>query len=123
MLIKEIMKKPYVIDKDISLKKAAELMKKHDINSLIVVKKEKIIGIITHEDLVENFSGNKKVSSVMSKNVIAINENEKTENALEMMRKNKISFLPVLDDKMHLVGILHVKDLMNETDVNDFLMN
>ena len=124
MLIKEIMKKPYVIDRDISLKKAAELMKKHDINSLIVVDKDKVKGIITQEDLVENFAENKKVFQIMSKNVITVNENDKISLAIGLVKKNKISMLPVLDGEGHLVGVVHVKEMLKEaSDSDEFLIN
>ena len=124
MLIKEIMKKPYVIEKDITLKKAAELMKKHDISSIIVVNKNKVAGIITHEDLIENFSENKNVFQIMSKKVITLNENDKTDYAIGLMKKNKISILPVLDGEGHLIGVVHIKELIKQlSDGEDFLIN
>ena len=118
------MKRPYAIDKDITLKKAAELMKKHDINSIIIVKKDKVVGIITHEDLIENFSESKKVFQVMSKEIISLNEDDKVDYAMGLMKKNNISVLPVLDDEEHLVGVIHIKDLIKQfSDAEDFLIN
>jgi predicted transcriptional regulator len=124
MLIKEIMKKPYVIEKDISIKDASKLMATRDISSLIIINKDKIKGIITHEDIVENFSEKKKVSSVMSKKVIFIKENDSIQKAVELIKENKISVLPVLDEKGHLIGVIDAKDIINEAfEGDDFLIN
>ena len=55
MLVKEIMKQPIVIDQDTTLKKAAELLTKYKISSLIMVKADKFVGLITEKDLVAHF--------------------------------------------------------------------
>jgi CBS domain-containing protein len=124
MKIKKIMRKPLIIEKDISLKRAAGLMTKHDISSLIFLKKDRIQGIITQEDLVENFTASKKVSKIMSKKVIIISENAKITKAIDLIKINRISVLPVLNDKKHLVGVVDAKDiLIDACSTDDFLMN
>ena len=123
MLVKEVMKKVKVIDKDITLKSASEIMKSEDISSLVVIQGEKIIGIITQEDLAENFGKKKKVSEVMTKKVITISSEERVERAADVMKAEKIRFLPVVDSKEHLAGIISAKDLLGEvTDSGDFLI-
>ena len=124
MLIKQLMKKAMAIEEDVSLEKASKLMSKKDIDSLIIIKRTKIIGIITQEDLVENFSKRKKVSSVMSKPVITIKETEKTSKAIDVMKQNQISVLPVVDKKGNLVGVINSNDLLEDSLSDDeFLMN
>ncbi len=124
MIIKDLMKKPLVIDKDISLKKAADLMKNQDISSLLIMSKNKIKGIITQEDLVENFDSGKMISAVMSKKVVVVYESDTLGKAVDLIKENKISVLPVLNDNEKLVGIVDVKDLIEETSgMGDFLMN
>ncbi len=121
MLVKELMKKVKVIDKDIDLEKASKIMSSEDISSLIFVNKDKIIGIITHEDLVENFGKRKKVYEVMTKKVITISSEDKIDKAIETMKKNKIRLLPVIDAHGHLVGIISAKELLGKSDDEDFL--
>tara|TARA_Y100000310_G_C20627362_1_gene786687 strand:+ start:330 stop:704 length:375 start_codon:yes stop_codon:yes gene_type:complete len=124
MLVKEIMKKPLVIEKNMDVKEASKLMASHDVSSLIIVEKNKIKGIITQEDIVENFKENKKVFSVMSKKVVVVNWGDRIQKAVDLMKGNKISVLPVLDDKKNLVGVIDVKDIINEAfEGDDFLMN
>jgi predicted transcriptional regulator len=43
---------PIKIDADASSQDCAELMVKHRIGSIIIVKKDKFVGIVTEEDLV-----------------------------------------------------------------------
>ena len=121
MLVKEVMKKVKVIDKDISLEKASKVMRSEDISSLIIVKKDKIIGIITHEDLIENFGKRKKVYEVMTKKVITVSSDDKVDTAVEIMKKNKIRFLPVIDKHGRLAGIISDKELLGKSESEDFL--
>ncbi len=53
--VKEIMnKKPKTISPEDSIYDAAKLMNKHDINRLPVVKNNKLVGIITRQDIINS---------------------------------------------------------------------
>lgn len=116
------MKKPVVTEKEVTLSEAARIMTKYSINSLIVEKDGKIVGIITHHDLIKYFGMNKKVSEVMTKNVLTIKEEDKLERAIEIVREKEIGIFPVVNDKGKLVGILDSKDLLKVWDDDDFLI-
>lgn len=122
MKIKDLMKKPVVTEKDVTLSEAAKVMTKYSINSLIVEKDGKIVGIITHHDLIKYFGQNKKVSEVMTKNVLTIKEDDKLERAIEIVREKEIGIFPVVNDKGKLAGILDSKDLLKVWDDDDFLI-
>ena len=72
MLVKEIMKRPFVVEKDVSLAEAAEIMSNKGIGSLLFVSGDKIKGIITEGDLIKNFGKHEKISQVMTSKVKAI---------------------------------------------------
>jgi len=110
MLVKEIMKRPFVIDRDITLSEAAKLMGSKNIGCLIFVSGNRIKGIITERDLLKNFSRNEKVSKVMTKGVTTIDPNEGIEDAIEKMRQKKIKRLPVVENGK-LVGIVTLTDI------------
>ena len=105
MLIKEIMKRPFVVDKDISLKEAAKIMKEKKIGSLIFVSDSKIKGIVTEGDLTRDFGKQERISQVMKPKVITIEAEETVDIAVDVMKENKIKRLPVLDHGK-LVGII-----------------
>ena len=116
MQVKELMKRPYVVDKDITLADAAKVMSSKEIGSLLLVSKGKAKGIITESDLLKNFGKNKKVSEIMSKNLISISENGSIESALKLMKDNKIKRLPIIDSQKKLVGIISMTDIAANTD-------
>ncbi|MCX6748724.1 MAG: CBS domain-containing protein [Candidatus Pacearchaeota archaeon] len=120
MKIKDIMNKAVAIDHDIKLKEAARIMADKNIGSLIVINKEKILGIITEKDIMDNISRlDSKISSVMTKNVVTIDQEESVDNAARTMRDNKIKRLPVVKNEK-LAGIITATDVIaNCDDLNE----
>ena len=121
MKVKEVMNKAIAIDHDISLKKAAEIMSDKNIGSLIAVKGDKILGILTERDITGNINNlDRKVSSIMAKKVVTIDENEDIDEASLLMKKNKIKRLPVVDKNKQLIGVITATDLIaNSEDMGD----
>ncbi|MEK6925550.1 MAG: CBS domain-containing protein, partial [Nanoarchaeota archaeon] len=104
MKIKDLMKKPVVTEKDVTLSEVAKVMDKYSINSLIVVKDERIVGIVTHHDLIKYFGQTKKVFEIMTKNVLTVRDDDKIQKAIEIVREKGIGIFPVVDNKGKLVG-------------------
>jgi CBS domain-containing protein len=122
MTLKSLIKKAMVIDSDITLQKASDILTEHNINCLIYIKKSKILGILTKDDLVENFGKNDKVSKIMTKNVVTVTPDQKESVAVSLMRKHKINVIPVIDGKKNLVGVVNMEDIVSESeDDGDFL--
>jgi len=119
MLVKEIMNQVCVVTSYITLKQAAELMSEQGIGSLIILKKDKLAGIITERDIVKNLSGlNKGLSKIMTKKVITISQDASLESAAELMKKNRIKRVVVVDKKKSIpVGIITVTDLIANSDL------
>ena len=119
MRVKDVMKQPFVTEKDISLGEVAKIMSAKGIGSLIYLSDGKIKGIITDTDLVRHFNSSSKISGVMSKNVVTIKPDETLEYAARVMRKNGIKRLPVVDNNK-LVGIITITDLIaNSEELDD----
>jgi len=75
MKVKEIMKRAIVVDRNVRVKEAAKIMSEKGIGSLIVSKGKKIVGIVTEKDIIRNVDKlNKKISDIMSKDVITIDQ-------------------------------------------------
>ena len=121
MKIKDIMNKAVTIDQDISLKKASQIMSEKNIGCLIAVKGEKILGIITEKDITGNTSNlDKKVSSIMARKVVTINQDEDLDEASLLMKKNKIKKLPVINEDNRLAGIITSTDIVaNSEEISD----
>jgi CBS domain-containing protein len=119
MLIKDVMRQPYVIESDIGLDQAAKIMSDKKIGCLIMVKGSKIRGIITERDLLKNFSKHDKISKVMSQSVITIEPKQTLQEAYELMKENSIKRIPVINDQRDIVGIITLTDLAAHMDEFD----
>lgn len=111
MLVKELMKRPFVVEKDIGLAEAARIMSDKNIGSLLFTSGNKIKGIVTERDLIKNFSKHEKISQIMSTKVTTVAPDENLDRAVEIMREKKIKRLPVIDNGK-LVGIVTLTDVM-----------
>lgn len=125
MKVSEVMSKAVVVDDSISIKEAAKIMSDKNIGSLIIIKNDKIAGIITERDVIKNISKSaEKILLIMSKKVISINQNESIDNASDLMAKNKVKKLPVLNNGK-LVGIITATDVIGHSKQlnQDFFFN
>ena len=124
MLVKDLMKKPYIIEKDASLEQVARIMSSKGIGYLIFVSKGKIKGILTERDLLKHFGKGGKSSRIMTKSVITISPEEDIQAALKVMKENKIKRLPVIENK-ELIGIVTLTDIAaNAAEIGeDFFFN
>lgn len=95
-----------------------EITKKRLGMTVVIDKKGEIAGVITDGDLrrmlEEDVSWETlRASDVMNKNPKTISGDSLAVNALDMMRKNNITQLIVLDDGQYL-GVIHLHDLIRE---------
>lgn len=120
MKVSKFMNKVIVVEENIKLIDAAKLMSSKGIGSLIIMRKDKVVGIVTERDVLKNISKlDSTISSVMSRNVIAIDEDESLDNAAILMSKHKIKRLPVLKGGK-LAGIVTVTDILaNSEDLGE----
>ena len=116
MIVKDVMNRNVIVGKpDVTLKEASKVMSQYHIGSLVVVEKEKIVGIITERNVLKSVAQGKNpelttVEDIMSKNVITIEPDKKIDEAVELMMKHKIKKLPVVSNKK-LVGIVTCSDI------------
>lgn len=111
---------PFTIEFDKTILDAHELMTEHGIRRMPVMKKGKLLGIVTKEDILRaspskatSFSmgeityllSKTKMNQIMTKDPIYISPDALLEEAAILMRDNHISFLPVVDDGK-LVGVI-----------------
>jgi len=99
-----------------SVKKAAEIMNKYEIGSLLVVENNRAIGIITERDLLKRVvakalnPAKTRVKEIMSKPLIVAEPDMDLEEAVKLMFEMKIKKLPVVKDGK-LVGLVSLTDV------------
>ncbi len=107
---------PITIEVNKSIKDCAELMKKHNLGSFVVLDNQKPVGIVTQEDFVykaicQKIDVDKPIKIIMTKEIINISPNVDIFKALEIMNANSIRHLAVIS-KGKLVGYLTLKDIL-----------
>lgn len=116
MLVNEVMNKDVVVvKKDATVKEASEVMSKMGIGSLVVTEDDKIIGMLTNNNVVKSVANDKPAQStlveeVMSEKVVTVEPGKDLEDAVELMVQNKIREVPVVENDK-IKGILSVSDI------------
>ena len=119
MLVKEVMSNGVrTASPEDSVKQAACLMNESMIGCLIVISGTgNIEGIVTERDILRNVvaegrdSNSVNVGEIMTRNLVVITPDVSLEDAADVMTKNKIKKLPVVEDG-RLVGIVTATDLV-----------
>ena len=107
---------PVTLSKDHTLAEAKALMAEYKISGLPVVDKNNyLIGIITNRDVKYQENLDVKVEDMMTKeNLITSDKTTNLETAKEILLKNRIEKLPIVDKKNKLVGLITIKDIDNQ---------
>jgi len=110
-----IVHNPITIAPKATVSSALSLMKKHGISGIpVVANDKKLQGILTNRDVRFCADTNVKVKELMtSENLVTITEGVGKKEAKELLHKNKIEKLLVVDEDYRCVGLLTVKDMEN----------
>ena len=107
---------PVTLTKDHTLKYAKDLMADYKISGLPVVDDENtLIGIITNRDVKYQENLEAKVEELMTKDKLITSDKATTlEQAKEILLKNRVEKLPIVDKDFKLVGLITIKDIDNQ---------
>jgi IMP dehydrogenase len=104
---------PVTLPPEKMIGEALEVMKQFSISGVPVTKKGKLLGILTNRDLRFEKDLSKKIGEVMTKErLVTVPEGTTLEQAKEILHKNRIEKLLVVDKKNNLKGMITVKDIM-----------
>ncbi len=102
---------PVTIEPEARLFQALELMRQHDISGIPVTRKGRLVGIVTNRDLRFEKNLEQKVEDVMTRDLITCREGISQDQAKELLHKNRIEKLLVVDEKFELKGLITIKDI------------
>jgi IMP dehydrogenase len=104
---------PVTVGPEQKLAAAVELMKRHEISGLPVVAADgRPVGILTNRDIRFERNLDQPVSAMMTKQLVTIGEGTTTvEAAKELLHKNRIEKLLVVDGAGLLKGLITIKDI------------
>ncbi len=92
-------------------------MREHKIGGIPIVAEDgKLIGIVTNRDLRFEKQNNRPITEVMtSENLVTTSKGTSLAQAEEILQKNKIEKLPVVDDNYKLIGLITFRDITKVT--------
>jgi CBS domain-containing protein len=118
ILIREAMTKDVkTIKEDAPVTEAAKVMERNNIGSVIVVRENSPVGIVTERDITyrvvapDKKPGNVNVKEIMSQPLTTIKPGETITNASKTMAAQNLRRLPVME-KDKLIGIITNTDIM-----------
>jgi IMP dehydrogenase len=103
---------PVTIEPSRSLREAFDVMRKHDISGLPVVKDGKLVGILTSRDVRFEKNLGQPVEQLMTKELVTVPMGVSQDRARELLHTHRIEKLLVTGDHGELVGLITIKDLL-----------
>ena len=103
---------PITMNPEQKIYEALEIMKKYRISGVPITKNGKLVGILTNRDLRFEKRLDDKVSTVMTKDhLITVPIGTTLEASKEILHKNRIEKLLVVDEQNNLKGLITIKDI------------
>ncbi len=107
----------WTISPDDSVYDALRLMARVDVGALLVLEGDKLVGIISERDyarkviLLGKTSKETLVKEIMTKKVISIHPMQTCEECMDIMTKNRVRHLPVMEGG-ELQGVVSIGDVV-----------
>jgi len=106
------------ISPDRSVYDALTLMAEKNVGALVVMERDRVIGMISERDYARNVilkgksSKELAVQEIMTSRVVCVRPEQTMEECMELMTDKHIRHLPVLDDEKRLVGLISIGDVV-----------
>lgn len=115
--VEDVMIKDVIaVDAISTIKEAVEIMNKHEIGCLVVIERNKLVGILTERDILKRVLAvtknpeKTKVGEIMTTRVLTVSPATDLEEAAKLMFENNVKKLPVVSEGK-LVGLVTLTDL------------
>ena len=102
---------PYTVSPDTTLANLKSISAEKGVSSFPVVKGKRLVGIITKRDYMFEKDDSKKVSELMTKDLVTASFGISIEDAKKILAKEKVEKLLLVDKKNRLKGMITAKDI------------
>jgi IMP dehydrogenase len=107
-----VIEQPYTVKPETTVAELYKLMAEYGVSGLLVEDQNKLAGIITRRDITFEKNVKRKVSDLMTKEVITAKAGTTIEQAKEILHKHRIEKLPLVDAKGRIAGLITSKDIL-----------
>ena len=109
------------VDENDQLLEAIKKLAKYNIGAIPVLNSDKqLAGIISERDIVKELAKNKNmdcsilfVNQLMTKKVIYCENDVLSDKLMELMTKNKVRHIPIVNKNNYPIGIVSIGDVVN----------
>ena len=109
------------VNENDQLLEAIKKLAKNSIGAIPVINSnKKLTGIISERDIVKELAKNEDmnysilfVHQLMTKKVICCESDVLSDKLMELMTKNKVRHIPIVDNRNHPIGIVSIGDVVN----------
>ena len=105
---------PLTVSPDEKLSDAVALMAKHEVSSVAVVSRGRLVGLLTNRDLRFLKDLDRKVSTAMTTDLVTARPGTTPEQAEKILQEHRIEKLPLVDRNGVLKGLITVRDILNK---------
>ncbi|MEO7984679.1 MAG: CBS domain-containing protein [Bacteroidota bacterium] len=111
---------PVTVPPETTVVEALMIMAEKNIGSVVVMKNDEYLGIMTERDysrkviLKNKNSTITKVSEIMSTDLPSVNPADTIDHCMQLMTEKNIRYMPVFDNAQ-LTGIISMSDVVKET--------
>jgi IMP dehydrogenase len=108
-----VVKDPITVSPKISVKELLKITEGHNISGVPVVEGEQLVGIVTGRDIRFETNLSQPVANIMTpkKQLITVKEGASRSEIIDLLHKNRIEKILVVNDKFQLRGLITVKDI------------
>ncbi|MFU8797486.1 MAG: IMP dehydrogenase [Gammaproteobacteria bacterium] len=113
-----MVKDPIVVTPDMTVRDVLALTQAHHISGVPVVEGEQVVGIVTARDVRFETNLDQAVSRIMTpkERLITVREEANRDQIIDLLHKNRIEKLLVVNDAFQLRGMITVKDIQKAKD-------
>jgi len=116
-----VIKEPITVAPDTTIREVMDITQSNNISGVPVVDGDKLVGIVTSRDLRFEKHFENPVSSIMTtkERLVTVKEGASRDEVLNLLHKNRIEKVLVVNDDFQLRGLITVKDIQKSTDFPD----
>ncbi|HEY4294609.1 IMP dehydrogenase [Luteibacter sp.] len=113
-----VIRNPITVRPDTSIGEVLQLTRAHNISGVPVVDGEKLVGIVTSRDLRFERKHDDPVRNIMTREdrLVTVGEGATHDEVLQLLHKNRIEKVLVVNDGFQLRGLITVKDIQKARD-------
>ena len=108
----------FSVTPDTCVDDAVKMMDEKNVGALLVMKGDKLVGMLSERDYTRKVmlrgkkSSETQVSEIMSSNLTVTHPNEGVDECLRAMTDKRFRHMPVLDEKNKVIGVISIGDLV-----------